>query len=98
MFRAVEWKTVTRGEEEFRHDQRQNNAKGVTTDDYDGGKGLELSPFQKVEVIFNLSPYIDHNSPATKNGWGDAAFPAKNRLLSRSGFLSDEFVTEFRSE
>lgn len=28
--------------------------KGVTTDNYDGGKGLELIPLEKVEVIFNL--------------------------------------------
>jgi hypothetical protein len=47
--------TTPRLEEEFRYDQLwQENAKGVTTDNYDGGKGLELIPFEKVEVIFNL--------------------------------------------
>jgi hypothetical protein len=64
--------TTPRLEEEFRYDQLwQENAKGVTTDNYDGGKGLELIPFEKVEVIFNLPPYIDHNSASVRNGWGD---------------------------
>src|SRR4029077_18955770 len=70
--------TTPRLEEEFRYDQLwQENAKGVTTDNYDGGKGLELIPFEKVEVIFNLPPYIDHNNPTVKNGWGDVAFLVK---------------------
>ena len=35
--------TTPRLEEEFRYDQFwQENAEGVTTDNYDGGKGLEL--------------------------------------------------------
>src|SRR6202166_5459144 len=46
--------TTPRLEEEYRYDQLwQTNSKGVTTDNYDGGKGLELIPFEKVEVIFN---------------------------------------------
>lgn len=75
--------TTPRLEEEFRYDQLwQENAKGITTNNYDGGKGLELIPFEKVEVIFNLPPYIDHNNPADKNGFGDVAFLVKYRLLS----------------
>src|ERR1700690_3558773 len=62
--------TTPRLEEELRYDQLwQEKAKGGTTNNYDGGKGLELIPFEKVEVIFNLPPYIDHNSPTAKNGW-----------------------------
>src|ERR1700726_4604308 len=75
--------TTPRLEEEVRYDQLwPENAKGITTDNYDGGKGLELIPFEKVEVILNVPPYIDHNNPADKNGWGDAAFLVKYRLLS----------------
>lgn len=75
--------TTPRLEEELRYDQLwQENAKGVTTNNYDGGKGLELIPFEKVEVIFNAPPYIDHNNPADKNGFGDVAFLVKYRLLS----------------
>lgn len=75
--------TTPRLEEEFRYDQLwQENAARVTTDNYDGGKGLELIPAEKVEVIFNLPPYIDHNNPTIKNGFGDVAFLVKYRLLS----------------
>jgi hypothetical protein len=75
--------TTPRLEEEYRYDQLwQPNAKGVATHNYDGGKGLELIPFDGVEVIFNVPAYIDHNNPNVRNGWGDVAFLVKYRLLS----------------
>lgn len=88
--------TTPRLEEEYRYDQLwQTNAKGITTDNYDGGKGLELIPFEKVEVIFNVPPYIDHNNPADKNGWGDAAFLIKYRLLSANEQHGSYILTAF---
>jgi hypothetical protein len=88
--------TTPRLEEEFRYDQLwQENAKGVTTDNYDGGKGLELIPFEKVEVIFNLPPYINHNNPADKNGWGDIAFLVKYRLLAGNHERGNYILTAF---
>ena len=88
--------TTPRLEEELRYDQLwQENAKGVTTNNYDGGKGLELIPFEKVEVIFNLPPYIDHNSPTAKNGWGDIAFLVKYRLLSGNREHGNYILTAF---
>jgi hypothetical protein len=30
----------------------------MTTDSYGGGKGLELIPFEKIEVIFNGLPIL----------------------------------------
>jgi len=88
--------TTPRLEEEVRYDQLwQQNAKGVTTNNYDGGKGLELIPFEKVEVIFNLPPYLDHNSPTTKNGFGDVAFLVKYRLLSANKEHGNYILTAF---
>jgi hypothetical protein len=88
--------TTPRLEEEIRYDQLwQVNAKGVTTDNYDGGKGLELIPFEKVEVIFNAPPYIDHNNPADKNGFGDLAFLVKYRLLSANEESGNYILTAF---
>ena len=43
---------------------------------------MELIPFEKVEVIFNLPPYLAHNNPAVHDGFGDVAFLIKYRLLS----------------
>jgi hypothetical protein len=62
--------TTPRLEEEVRYDQLwQENAEGITTNNYDGGKGLELIPLEKVEVIFNVPPYIAHNSPGHARCW-----------------------------
>ncbi len=88
--------TTPRLEEEYRYDQLwQPNAKGVTTDNYDGGKGLELIPFEKVEVILNVPPFIDHNNPKVKNGWGDVAFLVKYRLLSANEEHGNYILTAF---
>jgi hypothetical protein len=88
--------TTPRLEEEFRYDQLwQENAKGMTTNNYDGGKGLELIPLEKVEVIFNTPPYIDHNNPSAKNGWGDVAFLVKYRLLSANEEGGNYILTAF---
>jgi hypothetical protein len=88
--------TTPRLEEEYRYDQFwQVNAKGVTTNNYDGGKGLELIPCEKVEVIFNVPPYIAHNNPAVKDGWGDVAFLVKYRLLSANEQHGNYILTAF---
>lgn len=88
--------TTPRLEEEFRYDQFwQENAEGVTTNNYDGGKGLELIPFEKVEVIFNLPPYIVHNSPTVRDGFGDVAFLVKYRLLSQNEEQGNYILTAF---
>jgi hypothetical protein len=88
--------TTPRLEEEYRYDQLwQPNAKGVTTDNYDGGKGLELIPFERVEVIFNVPPYLDHNNPKVRNGWGDVAFLVKYRLLSANEEHGSYILTAF---
>jgi hypothetical protein len=88
--------TTPRLEEEFRYDQLwQTNGEGVTTDNYDGSKGLELIPFDKVEVIFNAPPYLEHNSPTAKDGWGDVAFLVKYRLLSANEHHGNYILTAF---
>ena len=88
--------TTPRLEEEYRYDQLwQVSAKGVTTDNYDGGKGLELIPFEKVEVIFNVPPYLAHNNPAVRDGWGDVAFLVKYRLLSAPEKEGSYILTAF---
>jgi hypothetical protein len=88
--------TTPRLEEEVRYDQLwQENAEGITTNNYDGGKGLELIPFEKVEVIFNAPPYLAHNNPATHDGFGDVAFLVKYRLLSANEEGGNYILTAF---
>src|SRR5215813_8723562 len=77
--------TTPRLEEEYRYDQLWTvNAKSVATNNYDGGKGLELIPTEKVEVIFNIPPYLEHHNPKVQDGFGDVAFLVKYRLLSEN--------------
>lgn len=88
--------TTPRLEEEFRYDQLWlTNSKGITTDNYDGGKGLELIPSRNVEVIINTPPYLVHNDPAIANGFGDAAFLVKYRLLSKNEQNGNYILTAF---
>lgn len=88
--------TTPRLEEEFRYDQLwQVNSKGVTTDNFDGGKGLELIPSENVEVILNLPPYLQHNAPAVHDGFGDVAFLVKYRLLSSNEEHGNYILTAF---
>jgi len=88
--------TTPRLEEEFRYDQLwQTNNQGITTNNYDGGKGLELIPFEKVELIFNVPPYLAHNNPAVHDGFGDTAFLVKYRLLSANEKHGGYILTAF---
>jgi hypothetical protein len=55
--------TVTpRLEEEFRYDQFwQSLPHGLASDNFGGGKGLELIPFENVELILGVPAWIAHN-------------------------------------
>src|SRR5579884_1354891 len=88
--------TTPRLEEEFRYDQLwQVNPKGVTTYNFDGGKGLELIPFERVEVILNAPPFLKHNDPTVHDGFGDLAFLVKYRLLSANEEHGNYILTAF---
>jgi hypothetical protein len=98
--------TVTpRLEEELRYDQLwQANAHGVATDNYGGGKGLELIPFQNTEVILGIPAWIAHTGHilhSTKkkevdtDGWADETFLVKYRLLSANEEQGNYIVTAF---
>jgi hypothetical protein len=99
--------TVTpRPVEEFRYDQFwQSQPHGVTTDDFGGGKGLELIPFQNVELILSVAAWIAHNGgdPAREQkhtkppseGWADETFLTKYRIVSANEENGNYTVTAF---
>lgn len=98
--------TVTpRLEQEYRYDQFwQSNPNGVATDNFGGGKGLELIPFQNTEVILGVPAWIAHNgkqlhsTPGKEvptDGWADETFLVKYRLLSANKENGDYIVTAF---
>ncbi len=88
--------TVTpRLEQEFRADfVRQTNNKRQDTWNLDNSKGLEIIPFRRIELLFNLPPFFDHQTGA-KDGFGDVSFNSKFRIFARNEEKGDAIVTAY---
>jgi hypothetical protein len=92
-------------EEQIRYDQLwEANPNGVATDNFGAGKGLELIPFQDIEVILGVPAWIAHNGkivhPTAKNAiatddWLDETFLIKYRMLSANEEAGNYIVTAF---
>lgn len=91
--------TTPRLEQEFRYDVNWSQAKpgAAYTENYGNTKGLELIPFENVEVIIGIPGYVVHNNPAVKNGWGDSQLLVKYRILSANADHGDYILTAFLS-
>ena len=89
--------TTPRLEQEFRYDQnRQTLKNGNTVDIYDGGKGLELIPTEKTEIIITLPPYQMRKASAPASGFNDwPGILLKYRLLSANEKSGDYIITLF---
>jgi hypothetical protein len=95
--------TVTpRLEEEFRYDQSwQANQRGVATDNFGNGKGLELIPFQNTEIILGVPNWVAHNGAIQHgkgiktDGWADEPFSVKYRILSANEENGNYILTVF---
>ncbi|HKW90164.1 MAG TPA: hypothetical protein VJN21_15540 [Candidatus Acidoferrales bacterium] len=61
---------------------RQITPSGTTTWNYGGGRGVNLIPWHKVEIGFNLPPYFQHNTPSAEDGFGDFAINVKYRIAA----------------
>lgn len=90
--------TVTpRLEQEVRSDfvhTPQKNLPGSWN--YGNGKGLEVIPLSRIELIFNVPPYLQHNSTA-KDGFGDVSFLMKYRFFARNEEHGNVILTGFVS-
>src|ERR1700722_8732672 len=71
--------TVTpRLEQEYRYDQLWQTVPGDhTVVSYGGGKGLELIPAERVEVIIGVPAWQTENDLKNKSGWTDQNFLIK---------------------
>jgi hypothetical protein len=56
----------------------------TTTWNYGASRGLNLIPGFNSEFDFYYPPYIQHNTPKVKDGFGDVSFLYKYRFLSRN--------------
>src|SRR5208283_134370 len=91
--------TVTpRLEEEFRYDQYwEGLSHGRATDVYGAGKGIELIPWEDVEIILGI-PAWNARTPEEKpdtDGWADETFLIKYRIASANEENGNYIVTAF---
>ncbi len=69
----------------FRADfTRQITPTGTSTWNYGASRGLNLIPGFNSEVDVYYAPYIQHNTPKAKDGFGDVGFLYKYRFFSRN--------------
>lgn len=90
--------TVTpRLEQEIRYDNLWEDglSGGSSLTNYDGGKGLELIPARRVEIILGVPPYIVHHNSSARDGIGDTSFLLKYRVLSRNESHGNYILTAF---
>lgn len=89
--------TVTpRLEEEIRYDQMwQSVTGGHQIDNYGGNKGLELIPFDPVEVIIGVPAYEYENTKPHRYGWTDETFLLKCRIASANEDNGNYILTAF---
>ena len=89
--------TVTpRLEQELRADfVRTTATSGFDIWNYGNGKGLELIPFRRIELLFNAPPFLYHRAPRTNDGFGDVSFLAKYRLFARNEQTGNAIITAF---
>jgi hypothetical protein len=88
--------TVTpRLEQEFRTDfVHQYNPAARAVWIYDNSKGLEIIPFSRVELLFNLPPFFARSN-GESDGFGDVSFNSKFRIFSRNEESGNAIVTAF---
>lgn len=88
--------TVTpRLEQEFRFDTLHEVTPTGNVTNLDGGKGLELIPERRVELLVNLPPYLLHANPTAQDGWGDVSFVMKYRFLAKNEQKGNYILTAF---
>lgn len=90
--------TVTpRLEEEVRYDQQwQTRPNDATLTNYGVGKGLELIPFEHVEVILGIPAYeVLDTTKGDKRGWADETFLVKYRVAAADEDHGNSIFTAF---
>ncbi len=89
--------TVTpRLEQELRYDQSWEHLPGGDTlKSFGGGKGLELIPADRIELILGIPAWQSEDTSPSKQGWTDESFLLKYRLLSANEEEGNYILTAF---
>jgi hypothetical protein len=88
--------STSRLKQEIRYDiSWQRNPDGSAAENYGGSKGFTTIPVSRVEISLNFPPYMNHNQPKVRDGFGDFSFLTKFRILARSREKGDYALTAF---
>lgn len=79
--------------QQVRYDIGWQSKAGLTTTNYGSGRGLELIPAERAEILISLPPYITHSSPQIRDGFGDMAFLFKYRAAAGNEKRGNYIVT-----
>jgi hypothetical protein len=87
--------TTPRLEQEFRYDVLWQQTQPGTpyVENFGNGKGLELIPSEKIEIIAGVPPYILHHIATVQDGFGDVRVLIKYRLLAADEARGNYIVT-----
>jgi hypothetical protein len=81
--------------QQFRFDSYFQQAAGVWTEEYGGGKGLEIIPNTRMEVQVGIPPYFNHGASNVPDSFGDVSIFLKFRAFSAPEGKGDYFVGFF---
>ena len=81
--------------QQFRFDSFFQQATGVWTEEYGGGKGLEIIPNTRMEVQVGMPPYFSHGTSNLPDGFGDVSIFLKFRAFSAPEGKGDYFIGFF---
>jgi len=81
--------------QQFRFDSYFQQAAGIWTDEYGGGKGLEIIPNTRMEVQVGIPPYFSHGAPNVPDSFGDVSIFVKFRAFSAPEGKGDYFLGFF---
>jgi hypothetical protein len=81
--------------QQFRFDSFFQQAAGIWTEEYGGGKGLEIIPNTRMEVQVGIPPYFRHEASTQPDGFGDVSIFVKFRAFSAPEGKGDYFLGFF---
>lgn len=84
-------------EQEYRFDFDADSLAGGAMENYGGGKGLELIPWARTEVVIGEPGYQAAHAPGRPSGWGDLGAAVKFRLAAAPPGRGNYVATVFLS-
>lgn len=82
-------------DQRFRYDIIHSQTAAGDVWNIGNSKGLDLVVARRVEIVMAVPPYLSHENPALKDGFGDCSFQVKYRLRARKEEEGNYIITGF---